>query len=66
MVLCVFDIKLYADKETYILTDHMTLLASQLALASVWICYFTQDVIRWYVGLTYNLAPINMYEVGYS
>ena len=34
------------DIDASILTDHMMLMAAELGLGSVWICYFKPDVLK--------------------
>ena len=61
-----FDKKQTGDIDSSILTDHMMLLATELGLGSVWICYFKPDVISREFKLPENLEPVNILAVGYS
>ena len=61
-----FDKKQTGDIDSSIMTDHMMLLATELGLGSVWICYFKPDVISREFKLPENLEPVNILAVGYS
>lgn len=61
-----FDGMITADIDASILTDHMMLMATELGLGSVWICYFKPDVLRKELNLPENLEPINILALGYS
>ncbi len=61
-----FDGMVTADIDASILTDHMMLMAAELGLGSVWICYFKPDVLKKGLGLPENLEPINILALGYS
>ena len=54
------------DIDASILTDHMMLMATELGLGSVWICYFKPDVLKQELDLPDNLEPINILALGYS
>lgn len=61
-----FDGMVTTDIDASILTDHMMLMATELGLGSVWICYFKPDVLKQELGLPENLEPINILALGYS
>ena len=61
-----FDGMVTADIDASILTDHMMLMAAELGLGSVWICYFKPDVLKQGLELPDNLEPINILAMGYS
>lgn len=61
-----FDGKQLTDIDTSIITDHMMLQATELGLASVWVCYFKPDVIRTEFNLPDNLEPVNILLIGYE
>ena len=61
-----FDKKQTADIDASILTDHMMLQATELGLGSVWVCYFTPDVLCREFDLPADLEPINILAVGYA
>lgn len=54
------------DIDTPILTDYMILMATELGLWSVWICYFKPEVLKQGLRLPQNLEPINILALGYS
>lgn len=61
-----FDGMSTADIDASILTDHMMLMATELGLGSVWICYFKPDVLKRGLELPENLEPVNILALGYS
>lgn len=61
-----FDGMVTTDIDASILTDHMMLMATELGLGSVWICYFKSDVLKQGLGLPENLEPVNILALGYS
>lgn len=61
-----FDGMVTTDIDASILTDHMMLIATELGLGSVWICYFKPDVLKQGLGLPENLEPVNILALGYS
>ena len=61
-----FDGMVTTDIDASILTDHMMLMATELGLGSVWICYFKPDVLKQGLGLPENLEPVNILALGYS
>ncbi len=61
-----FDGKQIYDIDASIITDHMMLEATNLGLGSVWICYFTPDVLKKELQLPNNIEPVNILAVGYS
>lgn len=61
-----FDKKQTCDIDASILTDHMMLQATELGLASVWICYFRSDILCETFKLPENLEPVNILAIGYS
>lgn len=61
-----FDGKTLADIDTSIVTDHMMLMATELGLGSVWICWFKPDVIKQAFGIPANIEPISLLAIGYE
>lgn len=61
-----FDKKQSGDIDASILTDHMMLMATDLGLGSVWICYFKPEVIREEFSLPDPLEPVNILAIGYA
>lgn len=61
-----FDSMVTTDIDASILTDHMMLMATELGLGSVWICYFKPDVLKQELDLPENLEPVNILALGYS
>ena len=60
-----FDGMVTTDIDASILTDHMMLMATELGLGSVWICYFKPDVLKQGLDLPENLEPVNILALGY-
>ncbi len=60
-----FDGMVTTDIDASILTDHMMLMATELGLGSVWICYFKPDVLKQVLELPENLEPVNILALGY-
>ena len=56
-----FDNKQTTDIDASIVTDHMMLEATELELATVWVCYFKPDIIKKEFEL-----PVNILLIGYS
>ncbi len=61
-----YDNMVTTDIDASILTDHMMLMATELGLGSVWICYFKPDVLKQGLNLPDNLEPVNILALGYS
>ncbi|MCI8337168.1 MAG: nitroreductase [Lachnospiraceae bacterium] len=61
-----YDNMVTADIDASILSDHMMLMATELGLGSVWICYFKPDALKQGLNLPKNLEPINILALGYS
>jgi nitroreductase len=61
-----FDGKDILDIDVSIVTDHMMLQATELGLASVWICYFNPAVLREEFNLPENVEPVNILAIGYA
>lgn len=61
-----YDEKNISDIDAAIVTDHMMLQATELGLASVWVCWFRPDVIRKEFNLPDHLEPVNILMIGYE
>jgi nitroreductase len=61
-----FDGKDIMEIDVTIVTDHMMLQATDLGLASVWICYFDPAVLREEFNLPEGVEPVNILAIGYS
>lgn len=59
------DGKDHCDVDAAIATDHMTLQATDLGLATCWICNFDPDKTREVLGLAEHLEPLVILPVGY-
>lgn len=54
------------EVDASIVTDHMMLEATSLGLGSVWICYFSPEIIRKEFNLPQDIVPINILAIGYA
>lgn len=61
-----FDGKDVADIDAAIVTDHMMLEATELALGTLWVCHFNPEVLKKEFNLPVNIEPINILGVGYA
>ena len=61
-----YDGKMITDIDASIVTDHMMLMATELGLGTVWICYFKPDVIKSEFNLPDNTEPVNILAIGYE
>jgi nitroreductase len=59
------DEKDHSDIDVAITTDHMTLQATELGLATCWVCNFDTDKTRELLGLPDYLEPAVILPVGY-
>ena len=59
------DNKDHTDIDAAITTDHMTLQATELDLATCWICNFDPEKTRELLGLSEHLEPLVLLPVGY-
>lgn len=59
------DGKDHSDVDASITTDHMTLQATELGLATCWICNFDVDKTRELLGLADHMEPVVILPVGY-
>jgi nitroreductase len=59
------DGKDHGDIDVAITTDHMTLQATELGLATCWICNFNVDRIRELLKLPGHLEPVVILPLGY-
>lgn len=59
------DGKDFSDVDVAICTDHMTLQATELGLATCWICNFDPDKTRNLLSLPENLEPVVILPLGY-
>ncbi len=60
-----FDGKIISDIDASIISDHMILQATDLGLASLWICRFKADVVREAFGIPEGYEPVNLTVFGY-
>jgi nitroreductase len=59
------DGKDHADVDASITADHMTLQATELGLATCWICNFDPQATRSLLGLPDHLEPVVILPLGY-
>ena len=59
------DNKDHLDVDISIAIDHMTLQATELGLATCWICHFDAEKIKEFFKLPKNIEPIALLPVGY-
>jgi nitroreductase len=59
------DGKDHCDIDIAITTDHMTLQATELGLATCWICNFNSDRVSELLGLPGHMEPMVLLPVGY-
>lgn len=60
-----FDGKVISDIDASIISTHMILEATELGLASLWICRFKPDVVREQFHIPQGLEPVNLTVFGY-
>ncbi|MDE5564979.1 MAG: nitroreductase family protein, partial [Oscillospiraceae bacterium] len=60
-----FDGKVISDIDASIVSAHMVLEATELGLASLWICRFKEDVLREQFHIPDGLVPVNLTVFGY-
>lgn len=60
-----FDGKVISDIDASIVSTHMVLEATELGLASLWICRFKADVLREAFGIPAGFEPVNLTVFGY-
>ncbi len=60
-----FDGKVISDIDASIVSTHMVLEATDLGLASLWICRFKPDVVREAFHIPEGLEPVNLTVFGY-
>ncbi|MCQ2375903.1 MAG: nitroreductase family protein [Salinivirgaceae bacterium] len=60
------DGKNHADIDLAILTDHLTLAATDMGLATCWVCNFNAKMITNDFGLDSNTEPVVLVPIGYS
>jgi len=53
------------DVDVAITTDHMTLQATELGLATCWICNFDPEITRELLGLPEKMEPVVILPIGY-
>ncbi len=61
-----FDGKIISDIDASIVSTHMVLEATELGLASLWICRFKPDVVREAFQIPEGLEPVNLTVFGYE
>ncbi len=59
------DKKDHADVDVSIATDHMTLAATSLGLATCWVCNFDKEKVTETLSLTADYEPIAILPLGY-
>lgn len=59
------DGKRLTDIDASIITDHMMLQATELGLASVWVCWFDAKILREEFQLPATWEPVNILVLGY-
>ena len=59
------DGKDHCDVDAAICTDHMTLQATELGLATCWICNFDPGMTRDLLGLPAHMEPVVILSLGY-
>ena len=55
----------HVDIDVAIATDHMTLQATELGLASCWVCNFDPEAVRRALNLPENQEPVVILPLGY-
>ena len=60
------DGKKLTDIDASIVTDHMMLQATELGLASVWVCWFDKVELRKQFALPEQWEPVNILVLGYG
>lgn len=60
------DKKSLIDIDAAIITDHMMMETTDLALGSCWICNFNPDVLKSSLSIDDDYVPVNILLVGYS
>lgn len=60
-----FDGKIISDIDASIVSTHMVMEATELGLASLWICRFKPDVVREAFHIPEGLEPVNLTVFGY-
>ncbi len=60
-----FDGKVISDIDASIISTHMILEATELGLASLWICRFKADVVRAQFHIPEGFEPVNLTVFGY-
>lgn len=60
-----FDGKIISDIDASIVSTHMVLEATELGLASLWICRFKADVVREAFHIPEGFEPVNLTVFGY-
>ncbi len=61
-----FDGKVISDIDASIISTHMIMEATDLGLASLWICRFKPDVVRAAFHIPEGLEPVNLTVFGYE
>ncbi|HYF83862.1 MAG TPA: nitroreductase family protein [Clostridia bacterium] len=61
-----YDKKDIADIDAAIVTDHMMLEATELALGTLWICHFNPEVLKKEFNIPENVEPFNILAMGYA
>ncbi len=61
-----FDGKIISDIDASIVSTHMVLEATELGLASLWICRFKPDVVKDAFKIPEGFEPVNLTVFGYA
>lgn len=61
-----FDGKIISDIDASIVSTHMVLEATELGLASLWICRFKADVVKKAFNIPDGFEPVNLTVFGYA
>ena len=61
-----YDGKKSTDIDASIVTDHMMMEATDLGLASVWICGFKQNIVKKEFNIPDNMEVISILAIGYE
>lgn len=59
------DNKNHSDVDISIAIDHITLAATDLGLATCWVCNFYVDKVQEYLNLPENMKPVALISLGY-
>lgn len=60
-----YDGKNHSDVDVSIAIDHLTLMSTDLGLATCWICNFDKHIVAQTLGLASNIEPVAILSLGY-